>query len=308
MIRALAFILLPLQAGAVTLDMPANAVLTTEKREGIGSYAMPTAMWTPDGMPILTGTGEVRQQAWRIDAAGLTTQQLLNPLIDQLKDDGFEVLFSCTDDACGGFDFRFATPVLPAPDMHVDLGDYRFVATQRTIDGAVELLSLLASRSTTAGYIQIIRVGMPENVPVAAADAPAVRAVATPTITGDLAQELETNGRFVLSDLAFQTGSAQLGEDTFATLNDLATYLLANPDRRVALVGHTDSVGSLDGNIALSKRRAGSVLERLVTAYDVPRRQLDAQGMGYLAPVAANLSEEGREKNRRVEVIITSTD
>ncbi|MGJ8612336.1 MAG: OmpA family protein [Octadecabacter sp.] len=308
MIRALAFILLPLQAGAVTLDMPANAVLTTENREGIGSYAMPTAMWTPDGMPILTGTGEVRQQAWRIDAAGLTTQQLLNPLIDQLKDDGFEVLFSCTDDACGGFDFRFATPVLPAPDMHVDLGDYRFVATQRTIDGAVELLSLLASRSTTAGYIQIIRVGTPENAPVAAADAPAVRAVATPTITGDLAQELETNGRFVLSDLAFQTGSAQLGEDTFATLNDLATYLLSNPDRRVALVGHTDSVGSLDGNIALSKRRAGSVLERLVTAYGVPRRQLEAQGMGYLAPVATNLLEDGREKNRRVEVIITSTE
>jgi len=308
MIRTLTLLLLPLQAGAVTLDMPANAMLAVERVEGVGSYAMPTASWSTEGMPILTGTGEVRQQAWRIEAPGLTTQQLLNPLIDQLKDDGFEVLFSCTDDACGGFDFRFATPVLPAPDMHVDLGDYRFVATQRTIDGTVELLSLFASRSTTAGYIQIIRVGAPDAAPVAAADAPAVRAVTALTMTGDLAQELETNGRFVLSDLAFQTGSAQLGEETFGTLDDLASYLLANPERTVALVGHTDSVGSLDGNIALSKRRAGSVLERLVTAYDVPRRQLDAQGMGYLAPLATNLNDVGREMNRRVEVIITSTE
>jgi OOP family OmpA-OmpF porin len=49
------------------------------------------------------------------------------------------------------------------------------------------------------------------------------------------------------------------------------------------------------------------VLERLVTTYDIPPHQLDAQGMGYLSPVASNLTEEGREVNRRVEVIITST-
>jgi outer membrane protein OmpA-like peptidoglycan-associated protein len=49
------------------------------------------------------------------------------------------------------------------------------------------------------------------------------------------------------------------------------------------------------------------VLERLVTTYDIPRNQLDAQGMGYLSPVMTNLTEDGREANRRVEVIITST-
>jgi len=127
------------------------------------------------------------------------------------------------------------------------------------------------------------------------------------TITGDLAQSLEDQGRFILSGLVFETGSAQLGNAIFGSLQDLADYLIANPDRTVALVGHTDFVGSLDGNIALSKRRAGSVLERLVTTYDIPRHQLDAQGMGYLSPVASNLTEEGRETNRRVEVIITST-
>ena len=306
-LRALPFVLMPLQAVAVTLDMPGNATLTTEDVAGLDSYAMPTAGWTPEGLPVLTGTGEVRQQAWRIDAPGLTTLQLLQPLEDQLTAAGFEVLFTCTDDACGGFDFRFATPVLPAPAMHVDLGDYRYIATRRTTDGQTELLSLLASRSSAAGFVQVTRVGTPDGAPVAAAEAPAIRAVA-PTITGDLAQELETRGRFILADLAFETGSAQLGDATFASLRDLADYLRANPDRTVALVGHTDSVGSLDGNIALSKRRAGSVLERLVTTYDIPRRQLEAEGMGYLSPVASNLTEAGRDANRRVEVIITSVE
>ncbi|MEN8918942.1 MAG: OmpA family protein, partial [Octadecabacter sp.] len=273
------------QAAAITLDMPNNATLTVEDVAGLDSYAMPVGPWTPEGLPILTGTGEMRQQAWRVEATGLTTLQLLQPLTNQLADAGFEILFACTDDDCGGFDFRFATAVLPAPAMHVDLGDYRFVATQRVVDGDTELLSILASRSSSAGFVQVVRVGAAGSGPVARADAPAARAISTPTITGDLAQTLETIGYFVLSDLAFQTGSAQLGDATFETLDDLAAYLLANPERTVALVGHTDAVGSLDGNIALSKRRAGSVLERLVTTYDIPRRQLEAEGMGYLSPV-----------------------
>jgi OOP family OmpA-OmpF porin len=63
----------------------------------------------------------------------------------------------------------------------------------------------------------------------------------------------------------------------------------------------------LAGNIALSKRRAGSVLERLVTDYAASRQQLEAQGMGYLSPIQNNRTIEGREANRRVEAIITST-
>ncbi len=303
---ALLSLLAPLPALAVTLDMPSNATMTTETVVEVGSYAMPTGSWTPEGLPVLNGTGQVRQQAWRIQSPGLTTQQLLGPLQKQLDAQGFEALFSCTSDACGGFDFRFGTDVLPAPDMHVDLGDFRYFAAQRVDGDSVELLSLFASRSSAAGFVQVMRVGAAESAPVTEAQAPAVRATA-PVAVGGLAQALEEKGRFILSDLTFETGSAQLGEDVFASLQSLAEYLVDHPDRTVALVGHTDSVGSLEGNVALSKRRAGSVLERLVSAWDVPRRQLEADGVGYLTPIATNLTEEGRDLNRRVEVIMTST-
>jgi outer membrane protein OmpA-like peptidoglycan-associated protein len=63
----------------------------------------------------------------------------------------------------------------------------------------------------------------------------------------------------------------------------------------------------LNGNIALSKKRAEAVLETLVSDFNVPRAQMDAQGMGYLSPIASNLTAQGREANRRVEVIVTST-
>ncbi|WP_375279334.1 OmpA family protein [Pseudooctadecabacter sp.] len=305
MIRAALLSLLPLPALAVTLDMPANAALTAEDVSAADSYAMPIGSWTVEGLPTQTEAGAFVQQAWRIEATGLTTFQIIDPLEAQLIEAGFDVVFTCTDDVCGGFDFRFSTRVLPAPDMQVNFGDYRYLAARRTTDEDTELVSLLASRSSSAGFVQVTRVGGQAEV-LATAAAPAVRAQG-PVVTGDLAQELEQSGRFILSDLTFKTGSAQLGDASFDSLRTLAEYLIANPDRQVALVGHTDAVGSLDSNIALSKRRSGSVLERLVTTYNVPRRQLDAQGIGYLAPVATNVTEAGRDANRRVEVIITST-
>ena len=228
--------------------------------------------------------------------------QLLRPLREQLRNDGYEITFACETDVCGGFDFRFAMDVIHPPAMQVNLGDFRFLAATKD-DTAI---SLIVSRTDDAGFVQVTRIGA-SDAEVATAAAPAVRAIGV-VADETLATALADTGRFVLHGLAFETGSSQLGEGPFETLQDLADHLAAHPDLTVALVGHTDASGSLDGNIALSKRRAGSVLERLVTDYDVDRQQLEAQGNGYLSPIANNATETGREANRRVEVIITSTE
>jgi OOP family OmpA-OmpF porin len=107
--------------------------------------------------------------------------------------------------------------------------------------------------------------------------------------------------------LDFGTGAADLTEGRYESLAALADWLKANPDKTVALVGHTDASGGLDGNIVISKRRAESVRARLIAAYDIPPAQIEAQGVGYLSPIGSNLTEEGRQKNRRVEAILTST-
>ena len=76
----------------------------------------------------------------------------------------------------------------------------------------------------------------------------------------------------------------------------------------MVLVGHTDAEGALEGNIALSKRRATAVMERLVSVYGVEAAQVSADGVGFLSPLASNLTADGRAQNRRVEVVLTSTE
>lgn len=300
-----------LMAGAVsaqTLEFPSNASLQIDRESPLESYTLPTGIWDRGTMPTREVEGQFSQQAWRIDAVSLTTLQLLRPLREQLRNDRFNIIFDCQTEACGGFDFRFAIETLPPPEMRVNIGDFRFLAAERAGENGEEYVTLLVSRTSQAGYVQITRVA-----PLASTPPPLARTSAfspgVVLIDGDdaLSAMLENRGRAVLADLKFATGSAQLDDAEFSSLEALASYLSAFPQRSVALVGHTDASGSLDANIALSKRRAASVLERLVSDYGVSRRQLEAEGMGYLAPISSNLTEEGRDANRRVEVIITST-
>jgi outer membrane protein OmpA-like peptidoglycan-associated protein len=69
------------------------------------------------------------------------------------------------------------------------------------------------------------------------------------------------------------------------------------------VVGHTDNVGTLASNMDLSKRRADAVAKVLTAKYSIAALRLGAQGVGSLAPVASNDAEEGRAKNRRVELV-----
>lgn len=303
---------LPMMSTAMQLDFPRNAVLSAEDIAHHDSYLLPVSRWQDGAIKTIETKGEVTQQAWKITASGLTSLQILDPLKQQLAETGFKVIFECETIDCGGFDFRFEIPVMSEPAMHVDLGDYRFLAARRLIDQQPEYVSLLVSRSQNAGYIQLMRVGATSDKPevITSTKNPALTtSELTTAIPTDLPldQALEETSRYILADLLFETGSSELGEGEFASLATLAAYLEANPTRTVALVGHTDAEGSLAGNIALSKRRASSVVARLVTHYGVTKSQVSAEGNGFLSPLASNLTEDGRAQNRRVEVIITST-
>jgi OOP family OmpA-OmpF porin len=309
-LRAL-FMLLALAgtASAQSLQFPSNATLTREDASALDSYAVPTDIWAEGILPVQVVEGQVTRQAWRIAAPSLTTLQILRPLREQLRNDRFRVIFECQTEACGGFDFRFSIATFPPPEMRINIGDFRFLAAERQGPEGMEYLTLFVSRTAQAGFVEITYVAPAalETAPVAGVAETPLRALGS-LADAALAERLDTVGHSVLADLSFDTGSAQLSAGPYVSLQALADYLALHPDRTVALVGHTDSAGSLEANIALSKRRAASVLERLVTVYGVPRRQLAAEGMGYLSPIASNLTPEGREANRRVEVIVTSTD
>ncbi len=297
---------------ALTLELPAPVIAEANRSEVPGSYRLPVAPFDGKDLPARKLEGAVDQRAYKLDAPGLTTLAVLAPLRDQVEAAGFAVVFDCEARACGGFDFRYATEVLPEPDMHVDLGDFRFLAAEK----GDEAVSILVSRSALTAYVQITRVS------AAPTSAPASGGAVQPVIdlevevsrgidpagaeTG-IGAALDSSGRAVLEDLEFASGSASLAEVDHASLAAVAAWLKANPTASIALVGHTDASGSLAANIALSERRAKTVAQVLIADHGADRARVAAEGVGFLAPRATNQTEEGRQKNRRVEVIVTST-
>lgn len=289
-------------AGLVALDLalPTSARETFSETTAPDSYRLPTGPFADGAVPTVLLEGRVTRGAWRIGNAGLTTLQLLQPLRDQLVAQGYEVLYSCQSDACGGFDFRFGMDVLRAPAMYVNLSDFRYLAAWQP-NGPLHV-SLLVSRTAQAGFVQLVQVVPTGQAAVAAVQT--TTSATTPLVPGSVTDQLQRAGYVILSDLTFASGSSELGGENFSSLADLAAFLAARPDRRLALVGHTDAVGSLEGNIALSQRRANSVRARLLSNYGVAAAQVEARGVGYLSPVGTNDTPAGREANRRVEAVL----
>jgi outer membrane protein OmpA-like peptidoglycan-associated protein len=300
-------------ASALTLEFPGPATLTATPATTRASYAMPTGRWADGNLPVQVIDGMVERSVWQVEAPNLSSLDLIQPLRAQLVAAGFTPVFECETMGCGGFDFRFATDVLPEPQMHVDLGDFRFLSAERGAAGR-EVVGLMVSRSASKGFVQMTRAVADDGPALFAAtnNVPGGFTALTPPKTdaanpGSAMSHLLTEGAVVLNGLDFGTGAADLTEGRYESLAALADWLLQNPDKTVALVGHTDASGGLDSNIVISKRRAASVRARLIEAYGIPPAQIEAQGVGYLAPLATNLTEEGRQKNRRVEAILTST-
>ncbi len=107
--------------------------------------------------------------------------------------------------------------------------------------------------------------------------------------------------RFVLHGVNFEFNQSRLTANARTLLDQVASALLLRPDIDVEIQGHTDSKGSERYNQSLSERRAQSVLEYLVSA-GVSANRMTARGFGEIQPISDNLTDEGRERNRRVEL------
>ncbi|MFZ5444349.1 MAG: OmpA family protein [Myxococcota bacterium] len=114
---------------------------------------------------------------------------------------------------------------------------------------------------------------------------------------------LKSSGHVEVPGIFFDTGKAELKPESEAALNEVAKLLKADATLKVYVVGHTDSVSGLESNLKLSQARAESVVQALVTKHGVSAAVLLAKGVGPLAPVASNDAEEGRARNRRVELV-----
>lgn len=115
--------------------------------------------------------------------------------------------------------------------------------------------------------------------------------------------DLAAKGRVATQGILFATGSDQLRPESGPTLKEIAGMLRQHPELKLRIEGHTDNVGAKDANLALSERRALAVRNALVTDFQIDAPRLESKGFGDTKPAGSNATPEGRQNNRRVELV-----
>ena len=118
-----------------------------------------------------------------------------------------------------------------------------------------------------------------------------------------LTEKIDKKGHLALDGIFFETGKATLTENSVPALKNIAEYINLNKDKKYFIVGHTDNVGDFALNMNLSENRAKAVMNELISKYNVDLNQLKAYGVANLTPMVSNSTEEGKAKNRRVEIV-----
>lgn len=119
--------------------------------------------------------------------------------------------------------------------------------------------------------------------------------------------DIRATGHAAVYGILFDTGKSTIKTESAQAIGEIAKLLKTDRGLKVGVVGHTDNAGGVSGNIKLSKDRAEAVLKALVRDHGIDRARLQAYGCGQFAPVTSNDTEEGRAKNRRVELVSLST-
>ena len=122
-----------------------------------------------------------------------------------------------------------------------------------------------------------------------------------------MASSIANTGSVAIYGIFFDTAKSNLKPESGPAIAEIAKLLAGKPTLKVYIVGHTDMVGEANTNQMLSQARAQSVINELITKHGISDARLTARGVGPYAPVGSNKTEEGRAKNRRVELVEIAT-
>lgn len=209
----------------------------------------------------------------------------------ELKKAGFQTLFACNGADCGGD--TAGDSVKPQFYSTQDAAwSNRYLAAKLSRPEGDVYVSLLVHAQGRVGGgtdLYVIEVKPMENKDLVDA--------------ASLATDISSTGHVAVYGIYFDTGKADLKPESDATLKEIAKLLQGDAGLKLYVVGHTDNQGSLPTNMDLSKRRADSVAAALTAKYGVTAGRLQAFGAGPYSPVASNDTEDGRARNRRVELV-----
>ena len=225
--------------------------------------------------------------------AGRSILEVYRNYESALRKGGFQILFDCVNDDCGT-----RGPVIWATVGNEDWswgGGQRYLSAKLARAAGDVYVSLhigqwAGGQKGCGVYLYVIE-SKPMEGDLIKVDAAA------------LGGDISSSGHVAVYGIYFDTGKADLKPESDPALTEIAKLLQQDSKLKLLVVGHTDNVGTLAGNMDLSKRRAEAVVQVLTAKHGVAAARLIGQGAGPLAPVASNGTEDGRAKNRRVELV-----
>jgi OmpA-OmpF porin, OOP family len=270
-----------------------------------------------EAYPALPRSGKRVTLQYTLPAARSSLEVIRN-YQQQARGEGFQPVFECTGDACGGDGLQVKYSIVAAmlPSRFFDqIGDnsaaacgaygvsaIRYALLENKTTG-VTLAVAAANPAISSAYCTDKFQGQ-LSVWVTRVEPQAREQQMVALSASDMAKSIDADGRVALYGIYFDTGKADIMPESKAALDQIGELLKQRPDLKLHVVGHTDNVGAVESNMALSKRRAESVVAALASSYAVNRTRLTGNGVASLAPVKTNTTEEGRAKNRRVELVL----
>jgi OmpA-OmpF porin, OOP family len=284
-----------------SVDIPTSTFarfnLTRKKREFISE-------------PIVA-EGE-RTRIWYESAGDATSVEVFRNYATELVAQGFTLLYDSSKDAKAGKWNGYLAPY-SAINSPISTSRSLFVMYSAPLTN-LHTLSAQRQQGGQTTYVHLVvvqwekenRTFKAQRGAYAALDIIEVAAMAQNMVTvsaSEMSEAMASTGRVALYGILFDTGKDVLKTESKPALEEIAKLLKSNPALKLRVVGHTDNQGSLDSNIALSKRRAEAVIAALASQHSIAAARLLAFGVADLAPVASNADEPGRAKNRRVELV-----
>ncbi len=204
-----------------------------------------------------------------------------------LENLNYEPIYACELDECGPAYGRSAWNRFNGLFVAAD-GDPRYLSGRVNIaSGSVYLAIMIGRNRSQLDIIELVEMETDQVI----IDAES------------LARTIDRDGKASLYGIYFDKDMAIVKPESKATLDEIARLLEIRPDLYLFVVGHTDIAGSLRRNQTLSEMRARAVVKVLVDRYAIAATRLSGHGVGPLAPATTNNGEDGRSKNRRVELV-----
>jgi OOP family OmpA-OmpF porin len=237
--------------------------------------------------------GKISRITYKIPE-GRSTLEVYRNFESALTQAGFKNVFSCKEDDCGfGHVSQSVNSDNAVNDWHTEPGTVQRQLSSKLSRPEGDVYVSLHTNNADGG--PVVQLDIIEMKPMEAG----LVTVNAESLAGDISR----TGHASVYGIYFDTGKADVKPESDATLKEVAKLLQAHSDLKLYVVGHTDNQGGFDMNMDLSRRRGDAVVKVLTANYGAAAGRLHAAGDGPTAPLASNDTEEGRAKNRRVELV-----